>query len=463
MTETIRRSSRPHWWNWCLAAWASGSLFLSGCTTFPWQSTNAEPSATLGQGNTAVRAKSLAPHGSPEDLESENRTLLERISFWDRMGLDALDVTPSGESFTLKGDGLKEDVAAPRGSYKWYLLAGHELYRQGRVAEAGRLFKFLADRERVPPQIAEEARYHEAECYRVQGYYPSAADTYADLLNKFPSTLYREQAVRHLYDIANYWLDDTRARLEEVKEYNEGKRWWVDSRFISFDRTKPFLDREGNALKHLETVRFNDINGPLADKALYLCGSVQFANGNYRDADYYFTQIHERHPNSEYAPKALEYAIIAKHLSTGGSDYDGRKSAEARKLIDSAMANYPELAAQRDEMEKKRAYITLQQAEKDFKQADFYQRKGKLGAAYFYFELIKTTYKETPYARLAAERSAEIRAEVERHNGTLPPVPGQAPAPAPGPGPAPGSGPAPVPGPAPTPGPELAPAPQRGM
>jgi outer membrane protein assembly factor BamD (BamD/ComL family) len=236
---------------------------------------------------------------------------------------------------------------------------------------------------------------------------------------------------------------------------------------VSFDRSKPLIDREGNALRYLEIVRLNDINGPLADKALFTCGSVNFFNGNYREADYCFTQIHERHPNSEYAPRALELAIVAKHMGTGGPDYDGRKAAEARKLIDSAMANYPELAAKRDEMEKQRAYITYQQAEKDTRQAEFYERQGKLGAAYFYYTMIVNTYKGSPHAQAAAVRIEAIRAEVERRNGE--PLPAAPPPPAASPSPA-GTMPAPpgpaaalTPGPANGPGVEQAPAPRRGM
>ena len=82
-------------------------------------------------------------------------------------------------------------------------------------------------------------------------------------------------------------------------------------------------------------------------------------------------------------------AIIAKNLSTGGSDYDGRKAAEARKLVDAALRNYPELAND----DKKHEFLVrqlarhhLQQAEKDFKMAEFCERTGHPGSAYFQYE-----------------------------------------------------------------------------
>ena len=69
-----------------------------------------------------------------------------------------------------------------------------------------------------------------------------------------------------------------------------------------------------------------DLTGPLADQALFFAGSVKMYENDWRDADGYFTQIYEQHPNSPLAPKAIELAIMAKNLSTGGSEYDGRKA-----------------------------------------------------------------------------------------------------------------------------------------
>ena len=62
-----------------------------------------------------------------------------------------------------------------------------------------------------PPLAIQEAMYYRAECLRLQGYVPKAADVYVALMNKFPGTSYREQCCQHVYDIANQWLDETRA------------------------------------------------------------------------------------------------------------------------------------------------------------------------------------------------------------------------------------------------------------
>src|SRR5262249_32523641 len=157
--------------------------------------------------------------------------------------------------------------------------------------------------------------------------YPKACDTYIRMLNDFPSGQYKDQAVQHIYEIGNYWLDGTREEMREAREKHDGKRWVVWPHFVHWDNSRPLLDEEGRALQALEQVVYNDITGSqhLADKALFLLGSVNFFNEDYKEADNFFTQLVEHHKDSELAPQAIELGIIAKAMSTGGSDYDGRK------------------------------------------------------------------------------------------------------------------------------------------
>src|SRR5258708_18597557 len=129
--------------------------------------------------------------------------------------------------------------------------------------------------------------------------------------------------------------------MKEWDDYQQKKSWFYWPRLVHWDKSKPVIDEEGRAVEKLEQVRFNDISGPLADQSLFFAGSVKMYDGDWRSADSYFSQIYEHHPNSPLAPKAIEYAIMAKNLSTGGAEYDGRKAAEARKLVDAARRTYP--------------------------------------------------------------------------------------------------------------------------
>jgi outer membrane protein assembly factor BamD (BamD/ComL family) len=345
--------------------------------------------------------------------------------------------TAAADSLVLRPDGFAQEKA-PAGDLPEAetnkLARAREYFRAQEYAKAEDFFNSVADREKNPPVIVQEAMYYRAECLRLQGHLPKAVDTYMSLLNKFPNNPYREQCVQHLFDIANRWLDDTRQAMREDKE---GKTWFTLPRFVSFEKSKPLLDREGRALNTLEQVRVHDINGPLADRSLFLCGVVQMYNENYRDADMYFTQIYARHPESKLAPKSIELAIQCKHMSTGGSDYDGRKTAEARKMIQTALNNYPEMAHNKEMvrfLEDQRASIDLQQAEKEFNMAEFYRRRGHPGSAYFYYELVRRRYPNTKYARLAEERWNSLREKLEKNEGGLfsSPAPTGAPTPATG-------------------------------
>jgi len=323
---------------------------------------------------------------------------------------------PPVESFVLRNGALVAE-AAPKGKGAEAELAGaREYYRREDYDNAEKLYHHIADNEKNPVAIVQEAMYYRAECLRMQGDYPKAADVYADLLKKFTQNPYRDQATQHIYDIAQFWLQDTWVEVRENEEKREGKRWVVWPRFVSFDKRKPAVDREGRALERLKDVyTYEGRTGGLSDKALFLCGHVNWYNEDYVDADHHFTTLHERFPESPFAPYAVELAIKAKLLSTGGELYDGRKVAEARKMVDEAarmpQMNDPEKQKQlRDLL----VSISAQQAEKDFQMAEFWRRTGHPGSAYFYFEIVRRRYPGTDAANRATLRMLEIRAKMEK-------------------------------------------------
>ena len=340
---------------------------------------------------------------------------------------------PPVDSFIVRPDGLVPEKVPETGTADAQLAGARDLFRRKEYAKAQELYHAVGQNARAPVADVQEGLFYEAECLRLQGYYPRAADTYNDLLNKFANTPYRNEAVQHMFDIANYWLEDTRKEMQEWENYKSGKSWFFWPRFVAWDKSKPVLDEQGRAVEKLEQVRYNDMTGPLADQALFFAGSVKMYNNDWKDADGYFTQIYEHHPNSPLAPKAIELAIMAKNLSTGGSDYDGRKAAEARKLVDAALRNYPELANdpdKRDHLLKQLAGITLQQADKDFKMAAFWKRTGHPGAAYFQFATVCQRYPNTTIAQEAAKEMQELRGNLEKAGGEEPRAPAREVAPA---------------------------------
>jgi outer membrane protein assembly factor BamD (BamD/ComL family) len=177
------------------------------------------------------------------------------------------------------------------------------------------------------------------------------------------------------------------------------------------------MDAEGHATNILNTIRVHNIKGPLAEKALFMLGTINFFRKEYKEADFYFTQLHEQHPDSEHAAKAVKQSVICKQLSTGGTVYDLREVEQAKKLLMVKQAAYQELAQDQKWVETQLASMNIQQADRDFKIAEFYRRTGHPGSAYFYYELVIRRYPRTDYAAKAADRKAELKSRVEREQG----------------------------------------------
>jgi tetratricopeptide (TPR) repeat protein len=295
------------------------------------------------------------------------------------------------------------------------MATAEEHFTAGEYAEARPIFASLADNTRNPLLLAEKARFKEAECHRLSKDYPKAVDTYHRLLMDHQTGAYRRAACKEIFEIADYWLDDTRAEFE-AKLAGESKPWFRIPKWSELtDGTKPRIDQEGEALKALEFVWTSDLFGPYADKSLYWSGYVQFNRGNYEEADELFSRLVEFHKESPLRPKAVEMAIMAKNNATGGADYDGSKCAEAMQLVRHAEIGIPEFAdpERGAQLTRQKLMIRMQQAEKDFRRGQYYERKGNPGSAYFCYELVRRTYPGTKYSDLATARIDEIKAKVE--------------------------------------------------
>lgn len=291
-------------------------------------------------------------------------------------------------------------------------------FEAGEYAKVRATFHELADNTLNPALLSEKARFLEGECFRQVGKYPDAVDTYHKMLIEHPTGAYRERACNEMFKIADYWLDDTRT---EIQAEQDGENMFLhrSKRMLKFDRTKPTMDREGRALQTLENVHLNDITGPTADKALFWCGFVNFYRGNFVEADHYFSTLIEFHKDSPLRPKATELAIISKNNSTGGSVYDGQKASEALQLVNHAEASMPEFTdtERRDFLTRQKLAIRAQQAEKDFKTAEYHEQTKHPGSAYFCYEIVRRRYPGTKYSDLATERMEAIRVKAEADAG----------------------------------------------
>jgi outer membrane protein assembly factor BamD (BamD/ComL family) len=152
----------------------------------------------------------------------------------------------------------------------------------------------------------------------------------------------------------------------------------------------------------------------MGKKALLYLGTIHFYRQDYKEADFYFTRLYEEYPNDKDAARAIKQSVICKQLVNGGSVYDPRAVEESKKLLMTSMGAYPELAKDEDWVRSQLVSINTQQADRDFKIAEFYQRTGHPGSAYFYYELVCRRYPNSEYATKAAQRKVDLKSKADR-------------------------------------------------
>ncbi|HEY2786251.1 MAG TPA: tetratricopeptide repeat protein [Fimbriiglobus sp.] len=312
----------------------------------------------------------------------------------------------TGRTFT--GSSYKDPEAELK------MTKAEQFYQDGQFDDARRIFARLAENTRNAVLTAEKARFMEAECLREEKKLPEAVDTYHRMLKDFPAGAYRVKACKEIFDIANYWLDDTRAAIE--RQQKGESKWKLPKMPDWSDPTKPRVDQEGEALQALEYVYTYDMTGPVADQAMYWAGYVNFVRGNYEEADHCLSMLVEFHKNSPLRPKAVELAIMAKNNSTGGPDYDGTKCAEAMQLVHTAEVSMPEFSGEEKSqyLLRQKMAIRMQQAESDFHTAEYYERTGHPGSAVYTYLIVQRRFPGTKYSDLAEIRIGKLKEEAAK-------------------------------------------------
>lgn len=348
---------------------------------------------------------------------------------WKKNDETAEKPTAPRESFVMRGLGLERDNV-PDSELEAELEGAKRQFQNKEYRKAEATFHKIANAKKAPLNLIDDAMYYEAECQRLQNNLRTAEGSFKKYTREFRvNGRHLEEANRRMFDIANYWLDDTRQQMAAWEEKREGKRWFtMPSSYFHLSQDKPFADMEGHALLILQEVGLNDIRGTirtvdggpsLGERALFFLATVKFYREDYREADYYYSQLYENHPNSPLAPKAIKQAIICKQVMHGGTAYDTRTIEESRKLIDRYQGAYPEWNKDSDWLTRQLGGIHLQQADRDYKIGEFYRRTGHPGSAYFYYELVRRRYPNTEYAKKADEKMRDLRGLAERDTTTV--------------------------------------------
>jgi TolA-binding protein len=294
-------------------------------------------------------------------------------------------------------------------------LGPNEEFARAAYAEGERLFiakdySAAADRfeeavERGPHSaIEQDAMFMLAESYFFDDRYIKARDAYDALVKEHPNTRYLDTVIDREWSIAQYW--------ENYEEYSPD--WLMTPN--GYDKTRPWLDTVGHAIKTYDNIRLNDPTGPRADDAIMATANIYFQRGRYDDADYHYSLLRTEYPRSEMQFEAHLLGLQAKLRKYQGADYDGAPLEEAKTLVKQLRSQF---AGRLSNEEKERlrtveGQLNLEIATRDYNMAEHYDGTKYYGAArYYYAEVIKK-YPETDLAKQARDRMAEIGGEPEK-------------------------------------------------
>ncbi len=332
-------------------------------------------------------------------------------SFWDRPDVQSVFGPKGKDPKNLLKDAEKNSEKEPPVGLVEFENT-KELFDHGKFLEAQKAcekhLKKFKDKK-----IEEDFLFLIAECQFERGRYPAAQDSYDLLFKKYPSTRFKDPAVRHMFAIANAWLKSPKPASEvELTQFRDGTLGKADPQNPSpyqfplkpnlFDKSRPLFDTQGRAMQELRSIWMHDPAGPLADDALMTSAVYSLRVGDYQEADRLFDEMRKSYSKSPHVELAYVLGSHAKLMTYQGARYDGRKLEEARQLMKSTVTLFPD-SPQRPKILADLRKLRLMAAEREWAKVELYQRKHEPASAVVYCNVILESYPRTPYADMARE------------------------------------------------------------
>jgi outer membrane protein assembly factor BamD (BamD/ComL family) len=315
---------------------------------------------------------------------------------WSDLSLDNWGKT----SKKLTGQGPNRDIA------KQHYREADDLYRQATSADNDKkaeiyelaAAKFVQAADRWPDSaLAMDALFMSGESYFFADNYPQANLHFEKLIKAFPNNRYMDVVDQRRFAIARYWIELNRDKPEP----------WYYANY--FNKSRPWKDVRGNALRTYDKIRIDDPTGRLSDDATLAAGNEHLAAGKFLKADEYYTDLRKSYPTSEHQFLAHFLGLKAKLSSYEGPAYGGTCLDEAEKLIKQIRRQFPQQAqSEREYLERCAAEIRYHKAERLSFLARYYDNRAEYRAAGHYYARVVKEYEDTPLAVTANERLAAI-------------------------------------------------------
>jgi outer membrane protein assembly factor BamD (BamD/ComL family) len=356
----------------------------AGCQGMPKAPGLARAGDSLAEDGVRTASYNEPPERSLSEFEAEE----------EEDGLELSDFAPSAVAATFKeltGNGPNEDVA--RALYQ----EGDELFRAGEYKEAEASFERAAKRAPESP-LQEDSLFMLAESQFFSDQYPEAYDSYSELLEEYKYTQHLDKVVAHLFAIGHYW--------EQAHAADPG----LPLSFQLTDSTRPKFDTWGQALKAYHSVRMNDPTGPLADDSIMATANAHFLKGRFEDAAYHYDLIRKEYPKSEHQFNAHILGMKSKLQMYQGAMYDGTPLDEAKEIAEQTVTQFRgALGDERERLLETRNQLVEQQAERQWRVAQYYDNKKHYGSARIYYRALVDDFPTTEAAQRANARLEEIR------------------------------------------------------
>ncbi len=297
---------------------------------------------------------------------------------------------------TVVGLGPNEQIA--RQDY----AEGDRLFREKNYKAAAEKFKAAVDRG-PHSAIQQDAMFMLAESYFFDDRYINARDAYDALVKEYTNTRYLDQVIDREWKIARYWEQYDQHRPHLALTPN------------AWDKTRPWFDTLGHAIKTYDSIRLNDPTGPRADDAIMATANIYFEHGRYDDADYHYTLLRREYPRSELQFEAHLLGLQAKLRKYQGEDYDGTPLEEAKKLVKELNSQFADRLRPEDKQRvvTTEAWLNKEIATRDYRMAAYFDKKKDFGAARFYYAEVIKKYPDTELAKKSTDRVAELKGEPE--------------------------------------------------
>jgi len=238
-----------------------------------------------------------------------------------------------------------------------------------------------------------EALYLLAECAFEKRDYWKAYQRFDGVAEATSGELF-EKALRREMDVARAFLAGERRIV------------WKILRLPAYDDAIEILDRIWERVP----------GSRLGEEALKLKADYFFHVGDMDLAQDEYANLVREYPNGRYTQLAMLRSAEAAEAAFPGVLFDDRALLEAEERYRQVQAAFPEFA-QRENVPARLRGVRERRAEKDLRVGRWYERRGRVRAAEFYYRLVLRQWPETIAAREARTRLRALGVEVGTASG----------------------------------------------